>query len=81
MIGPARFKLQNLACCESRPRLSAPHSYWTVASTSQQLFQSQGVKIQFCPYDEADAELNTFCVRFNLSMEVASFLELTIQFY
>ncbi|KAF8810803.1 hypothetical protein BYT27DRAFT_7185462 [Phlegmacium glaucopus] len=25
----------------------------------------QGVKIQFCPSDEVDAELNTFCRRFN----------------
>lgn len=25
----------------------------------------QGVKIQFCPADEVNAELNTFCKRFN----------------
>ena len=31
----------------------------------------QGVKIQFCPSDEVDAELDTFCKRFNVSMEVA----------
>jgi hypothetical protein len=30
-----------------------------------------GMKIQFCPFDEVEAELTTFCKRFNVSMEVA----------
>jgi len=30
----------------------------------------QGVKIQFCPYDEVDAELNTFCERFNALLQI-----------
>ena len=32
----------------------------------------QGVKIQFCPSDEVDRELNTFCQRFNVSVDVDS---------
>jgi hypothetical protein len=34
-------------------------------------FHEHGMKIQFCPFDEVEAELTTFCKRFNVSMEVA----------
>ncbi|RDB22873.1 hypothetical protein Hypma_010278, partial [Hypsizygus marmoreus] len=30
--------------------------------------QDQSIKIQFCPYDKVDAELATFCERFNVQM-------------
>ena len=31
--------------------------------------REQNLKIQFCPYDEVDAELRMFCERFNVSIQ------------
>lgn len=36
----------------------------TTASTGRRM------KVQFCPYDEIDSELHTFCERFNVSVKM-----------
>ena len=35
---------------------------------------SQELKIQFCPWDQVDAELKVFCERFNVSSEMTMLL-------